>query len=131
MLDPSCTSGGQTLGVFSYELRVRRDGPMVMIEILRGGGRIGMMAISWMIHDWLVGGGGKGGPIVREIEEEGWSHYHGSFYASVNSCARPIPQISYTSRLVKRVSKYILVDRLVSCRKGKRRIGILPSLGHL
>jgi hypothetical protein len=37
-----------------------------------------MMAISGMIHD-CRGRGGKEGPIVREIEEEGWSHNHGSF----------------------------------------------------
>ena len=44
----------------NHELSVGRIRPMVVIDILRGGG-IEMMAISGMIHDWLGGRGGRGG----------------------------------------------------------------------
>lgn len=94
------------------------------------------MAISRIIHDCVVEGrGGKGGPIVREIEE-GWSHNHGSFYASVGSCSREFPGISYAPSRVppgrwtltygSKICIYTLVDRLVSSRKVKQERSCFP-----
>lgn len=51
MLDSSGVTGSETLVVLNHELSVDRIRPMVMINILGGGG-IGMMTIGRMIHDY-------------------------------------------------------------------------------
>ena len=59
--DSSCIPGGHELVGPKHDLAVGWVGPMVMMDILRGGG-VGLMAVSRMVHDyWGGGSGGRGG----------------------------------------------------------------------
>ena len=58
VLDSSCVRGGHALAVANHVLSVGWVRPMVMMNILRG---IVLTTISRVVHDFRVGGGGRGG----------------------------------------------------------------------
>ena len=77
ILDWACATCSQTLAVANHELGVRKTRPMVMIDVLRGGGGgVVMMAISGMIHDSRgrggEGGANRSGERRRGMEPQPW-----------------------------------------------------------